>query len=434
MATTKKKTQRSSVPVNYWGRKGAARTFGREQFQVFWLGPQGLQRINHLAESVTWVDETAIMTGTVQIREQPYGRPPDLATGGQIILQCSLKGDGRYIELWRMWIIQPERDFVSSTRTFQLTNALGILQRSRDDFKYVKNKTHKAGWRASDVAISVARRYKVPVGKVVRTQHRIKKLVRLNSSPLEAIAAAYKRERNYTHRRYVISCDHGRLNILPLRRSQALIELGPTLVGASLQETWRNDMATALTVRATPKTATKKADKKKKSRHKLKKIHVKVSSPKAIKQYGYIHKFFVAKDADTLAEAKKAGLRRITLVGKPIRELQLSHPGIPTLRRGDALHATLPDKALAQVIYVTRVEHSLGPGNYTVSIGVRFTDPYVDAKIKRVTSNKKKAAQKRSRKGKAAAATHPQTKKSSKHRTKPTPGEMLTARGHPRLP
>jgi hypothetical protein len=124
------------------------------------------------------------------------------------------------------------------------------------------------------------------------------------------------------------------------------------------------------------------------------------------------------------------------LVGKPIRELQLTHPGIPTLRRGDALHATLPDKALAQVIYVTRVEHNLGPGSYTISIGVRFTDPYVDAKINRVSANKKKAATKRGRKGgKTTKTAHLQTSKSSKHRTKPagpTPGEMLTARGHPR--
>jgi hypothetical protein len=87
----------------------------------------------------------------------------------------------------------------------------------------------------------------------------------LQGSPLDVIAAAYKRERNYTGKRFVISCDHGKLNITPLRRSPQLLELGPSLIQASFQQQFRQDFATSVIVRATGKVDVGK-DKKGKKR------------------------------------------------------------------------------------------------------------------------------------------------------------------------
>jgi hypothetical protein len=427
-----KAQQRSDVPMDYWQIKGKPLKFGREQFRVSLIDDSGRRNIDRQVEQVTWTDESAIMTGTVQMRDQPYGRAPDLNSGGQIVLECAVNGDGRFVELWRMWVDQPERDFASSTRTFQLVNALGLLQRSTDDFKYVKNRAHSRGWRASQVAVDIAKRYRIPVGVIASTSHWIKKLVRLNSSPLEAIADAYRRERVNANKRYVISADHGRLNITPLKRSSSLLLLGPTLIDASLHEQKKDAFATALSVRATATVPSKKRDRKNRKKHDTRKIVVKVESAAAIKKYGYVHRNVTAPDADTAAEAQAFGLRQLVTVGKPIRELTLQHPGIPSIKRGDALRAVLPDSALNQVIFVTRAEHSVDPGNYTMTLGVSFTDPFVDAKVTRVKENKTKAKKRKGRKTtKRAAAKHATPKKAAAHASAPSPGAALTARGHP---
>jgi hypothetical protein len=69
-----------------------------------------------------------------------------------------------------------------------------------------------------------------------------------------------------------------------------------------------------------------------------------------------------------------------TLVGKPTNTLTLIHPGIPSdpARRRDPRAAS--GRALKQVIFVTEAQHTLNPGDYTMQLSGRFTDPFVDAK------------------------------------------------------
>src|SRR4051794_31076949 len=98
-----KAQQRSDVPMDHWQIKGKPLKFGREQFRVSLIDDAGRRNIDRQVEQVTWTDESAIMTGTVQMRDQPYGRAPDLNSGGQVVLECAVNGDGRFVELWRMW-------------------------------------------------------------------------------------------------------------------------------------------------------------------------------------------------------------------------------------------------------------------------------------------------------------------------------------------
>jgi hypothetical protein len=423
--------QHSDVPKDYWTAKGPSLQFGRERFRAWWVPASGpRQNIDDNVESISWDDATAVLTGSMQFRDPAIGTVPDVGFGDEIMLECSLAGDSNFVELWRLRVEQPNRDFGPSVRAWQLINALGWLQRNTDDFKYTKDKAHPQGWLAHEIVLDLARRYNVPVGVIATTTHRIKKLVVLQGSPLDVIAAAYKRERTYTHRRFVISCDHGKLNVTPLLRSPSLLELGPSLIQATMQQQMQTDFATAVIVRATGKVQ-KGKDKKGKKRTGTGKIVVKVSSATAIKRFGFVQREVWAHDADTVAEARAAGERHLVLVGKPETTLDLIHPGIPWIRRGDAVRALLPDDALRQVIFVTEARHTLSAADYTMQLSFGFTDPFVDAKADRVDENRYGAARKRGRKATGTSAGKPKPKGAGQRQNKASPGSRLTGRGHP---
>lgn len=424
--------QHADVPKDYWKATGPRLQFGRERFRAWWVpgvGPR--QSIDDNVESITWDDATAVLTGAIQFRDPAIGVVPDVGFGDEVMLECAITGDANFVELWRMRIDQPNRDFGSAVRTWQLINPLGWVARSTDDFKYTKGKAHPQGWLAHEIVLDLCTRYAIPHGVIAETTHRIKKLVVLQGSPLDVIAAAYKRERNYTHRRFVISCDHGMLNVVPLRHSPQLLEMGPTLIQATMQQQFQQDFATAVIVRATGKVS-KGKDKKGKPRTGTGKIVVRVSSATAVARYGFVQREVWAHDADTVAEAEAAGLRHIVLVGKPETTLDLIHPGIPSIRRGDAIRALLPDDALRQVIFVTEARHTLTAADYQMQLSVSFTDPFVDVKVDLVDENRYGAARKRGRKAKSGAATNkPSAPGASQRKNKTSPGGRLTGRGHP---
>lgn len=425
-------SQHSDVPKNYWTQPAPALQFGRERFRVWWVPGSGpRQQIDEHVQQITWDDATAVLLGTMQFRDPSVGPVPDVGWGDEIMVECSPTGGLNYAELWRMRIDQPYRDFVPAERTFQLVNALGWLSRSTDDFKYVKDKAHPNGWFAHEVAIDIAKQYRVPIGVIAETTHRIKKLVMLQASPLDVIGAAYKREKQYTTKRFVISCDHGKLNIVPLRRSSRLLELGPTLIAASFQQQMGQNFATALSVRAQGKVQ-KGKDKKGKKRTGTSKIIVKVESASAIARYGYIHREVWAHDADTVAEATAAGKRHLTLVGKPDYTLNLTHPGIAQIRRGDAIRALLPEQALTQIIFVTEARHTLTGTDYSMDLSVTFTDPFIDAKLDKVTEDRYAAARARGRKTKTSIPNKKLPPGADQRKQKTTPGQRLTGKGHPK--
>jgi hypothetical protein len=423
--------ERADAPEDLWKLKAPEYKFGRDRFRTTWIPHVGPQKvIDTNIETIDWDDSTFVMTGSIHMRDPSYGVPPDVGLGDEFMLEFSFGGGSNWVELWRMRVIEPYREFVGATRTLQLTNVFGWMAKSIDDFVYHNVLAH-------EVVLDIVKRYNVPVGTVAKGKHKIKRLVLMDKTPLDAIAEAYKRERRYTNRRFVLSAHYGKLSITPLIRNPRLLELGPTLYDAAFRQTLADEFATALTVRAIGKTV-KTKDKKGHTRSAPQKIMVKVSSPIAIRQYGYVHKNVYAHDADTSAEAADAGLRHIVRVAPPQRELTLTHPGVPTLKRGDALRLLLADASLRQIVYITSAQHSLTGSDYQMTLGVTFTDPWMDAKLDSVDDQKETAAEKRGRRAKPKTKQKPKPKadtqpaKNGNRATKLTPGQRLTQRGHPR--
>lgn len=328
-----------------------------------------------------------------------------------------------------MWITEPNNDFGSSTRTFQLANALNFLSLSTDSFLYQKDREHPKGWLASDIAIDVARRYRMPVGVIGVTKHYITRIAMVDVSPLDVIAYAYKRERSTTGNRYVLSCNRGRLDITPMRRSNPLLKLGATLIAASLQQAFGNEtdknFATALTVRTDPIVYSTR-DKKGHLTPQYQKVTVKVSSAAAIKKYGYVHRNVFAHDAFSPAETLAQGQLHLTRVGLPTKTFNFTHPGIPSIRRGDAIRAILPDPNLNQVIFVTEARHTLN-STYEMEVTCAFLDPFANRLQDHIIETRAETDRQRNRAAQRLDQKAPKPKGAGAHGD--SPGSRLTARG-----
>lgn len=393
---------RGGLPADYWRRSASPlRHVGEEEFRV-WAYRRGrrnlllggvsvskisgklVERWGGLVESLSWVDEVAILVGDIQLRREPYGsRTPDVVEGDEIRLEYRARLGGAFTELWRMRVRDPAYGLRDGTIRFSLRNDLGALDDSTDDFKYVK-KAKQRGFLVAEIVADVCRRYGVRA-KLTRTRHRTKKQVWLadKGPPWEFLKHLRNVEETYTGRKLFYRWNRGRLELMPFVRSAHLLILGPTLMDAALQKTRRENFATALTLRTTVPASSGK-DAKGHQKATARKLAVTFRSKAAADRYGVVHRILYSPDANSRAELLQQAKLFIAEVLKPKRELTLSHPGIATLRRGHAAFISLPEAGLKQIVFVTRAAFQLGPGSFSMDLTCMLEDPFVDQRELRI--------------------------------------------------
>ena len=440
-ARTKKKNSakgrvRSDAPRDYWHGRKHLLNLGLQEFRVTVLrAKQQTLHLDDLVEGISWTEpaDSAITTGEVRYRKPATGSELHIRPGDQVRVDYSAWGQKQWKKLWTMRAYEPSATLADGTRSISLANDLLLLSRSIDDFNYSKSKTRPHGWTISQAVKHVCRRFGLRIGRIPTMRHRVKKKSWLDTSPLRVINDLMLMQRNYTGRRYVLRFQNGKLNILPLKRSLDLMILGPTLIDASLQQSFHEAFATALTVRSVAQTqAGPSASPSRARRTTARKINVKIRSRTAMKRYGYVHRIVYAHGATSTAEARRLGLRYLAKIARMKKEMTLNHVGIPTLHKGDALRLQLPELGLKQVVYVSEITHTVSAGDYTMDVTVMFDDPYVDVKASRVDENKEKTALDRKRK---TTTSKPKKKKESQKQQnrkdkipavpKETPGEKL---------
>jgi hypothetical protein len=112
---------------------------------------------------------------------------------------------------------------------------------------------------------------------------------------------------------------------------------------------------------------------------KQQKMHIEMENDVSRKLFGYVHRIVFSPDAKTDAALRNEGTAYLRAVMVPHRTLTLTHPGMPFLRRGDAIQLALGDPGLSkQLIWVNTVQHVVTPQNYTMDFSVVFDDPYRD--------------------------------------------------------
>lgn len=400
-----KAAARREAPRDFWLGRAPRLPVGEDRWQVFAYRGAGRPPLDlsSVFESADWTDASAILEGSITLRMPP--RKVDLSEGHVIVLKHARTANGTFREVWRMRIASPSVSYRDGGWTMALQDDLALLKRSKDDWDYRKSKKKPRGWLSHEIVADVARRYGFTVGRIPRGRERILKLVKTNASPYDVILAALLKEKQATKENVVLGWSNGKLTVDRLHRSAEMLVLGPLLIDATYQATLPEGFATELTVHGT--TSPKKGKKVK--------VERRVVSRAAQRRYGKIHQRFKAEDIDSVADAVRAGKRQLAELAKPQRELSVTVPGTPRLRRGAAARIVLPDIGLRAIVFAKEVRHAVGPGSYTIDLVCDFTDPYRTADQKAL-EKKQKAAIAKGRKpparlevgeteaGKAAAA------------------------------
>jgi hypothetical protein len=429
----RKADQRRDLPRDYWLRQGPQLDVGREVWRV-WLLPGGGRprlQLDAAATALEWTDADAVLRGSVQVQDARGMKAANIGIGSQVALEYAPRPGAPFRELWRMRVQEPVASLKDESASLTVANDMALLQASVDDFKYTRNpKSKPKGWRADEVIADVCARYGLPGPVLPAMKHVVKNYVRAGVSPFDVIVEMLKFERGSSGRRYVLAMEGGRVTVRPLRRSERLLVLGPSLVDAQYQATMRGDWATALTVRGK---GTQEAGKDAKGHRRTttRKLAVEVRSAAGVKRFGYVHRIAVAPDADTAEEARDLGMRHLATVMAPLKEAPITHPLIPGVKRGDSLRLQLDAAALRQVVFVKEARFQVRPGEATMDLQVTFDDPYVDEKLARIYDSLDAAAQvrgrvapKKSRK-KTASAPKP-TAKAKQRADTPAAGSLGT--------
>lgn len=410
----KGRNRRDTLP-DYWQKSAPDLTFGEERFRVTCFRGERKDPaerkvvIDEYVTGINWEDIEPILKGSVTLQTSDGKKPLAINEGHIIRLEAAPRPGGKYRQVWDMRVLDSNIAAASGIHTFTLADEMAWLAKSRDDWQFKKSKnkkqsdthTHRPnGWTADQITREVCRRYGVQVGKLAKGTKRINNLTEKNASPLDIIMKAYKLERGFSGRRFVVRMRGGKLQVVALRRSKTMLLLGETLLEATIQRSLRKTLATAAHVRASIKGETTKPKKGKKGKKgaKQSKLEVDVVAKRAAERYGYIHTTIRLDDpVGSKAEARKEGKRELVKSMRPNREVNFDHPGISTLFRGDAIHLRLPELGLQEIVYVTGVSHTVSSGEYTMSVTCKFADPYIDKKGEEIRKQQCEKARKHGR-------------------------------------
>lgn len=399
---TRKGRSRGSAPRDFWHRPGPKVSLGRERFRVTLMRGRRLPwvRLDSMVEGISWLDESAIMSGEIGLRlpQRKDVRFP-VQVGHQVKLEMAVNATAPFKELWRMRVSKPNKSLSSGTVAYQLTSDLALAHGSEDDWRFVKNTRHPHGWRGDEIIREVAKRAGLKIRLLPRMRHRHKRLIMLGVSPLDVIVKVLEVERTNHSRRFAIYFERGKLEIRPLRRSRLLLRMGKSIIDGVLSAQMPENFATAVTVRTSGSQESTK-DSKGHRRTARQKIVVKVKLPAAVDRYGYVHRIVYAQDADSPAEARRLGRRYLARMSRPEREATITHPGIPWVRRLQAIRLDLPEQGVKQIVYVKTASYRLSPGGFDMELTLDFDDPFVDEKAHKVTEELTEKAKKNGRKAK----------------------------------
>lgn len=406
---TKRHRQRGVAPADYWRQAAAPVEVANDQWRcvVYRADQDDYAVLDDELVQVTWQDTSTVLSGQIvwqegahqfypraQLNERKLQQARNVPTtalnpaegyggiyeGNMFHFHWRQAGSGPWLEVWRMRGFAPALDTSSMQVTMNLDSDLSYLQRSSDQFYYGKNKRNPNGVRLDSIVRWICERYHVTIGAMPLMSTIVKHFV-VTSSPLDALRKCLTIEKNSgSGRRYFLREAGGKLYILPLQRSRNMLEIGPALIDATIQRSLPANFVTALTVRGSyrqPETLSTPAG----SYHykRRTKLALVVSSPAAIKRFGYVHADVSAPTGtSTLAAAKKFGIQQLHTRFNPQTQVNFSHPGIATLRRMDACRVRIPKEGFNMLAFASQIQHTVMPGDYEMQVTCSFTDPFID--------------------------------------------------------
>jgi hypothetical protein len=337
----------------------------------------GNQDISKLCDTLNWQDQStddlrnintqAAMTGSITLNKpalRQYAKLLAPAFSARIVngtdrwgamgivIICQVGYGKHYTNIWAMRVgpgydtgIAETVTLSSGSDTLNLADDLWTLAQTVADFKYTKGKvSRKNGWRCHEIAHDVCQRYRVPVRALSQGTAYFSMAASSTklTSPVHVITRAYQEETKRTGRTFIIrwgapdkKFPFGALEVVPMRRNRNLTKFRQQLLDATLTRNQAVGFATVILARGTMKGPKGK---------KTQKVTATVTSDAAIRRFGFIRKTIDFGTVSSRLELQILAQRTLAQRLSPIRTAELNHPGIATIRRGDAVHIDLPEE------------------------------------------------------------------------------------------
>jgi hypothetical protein len=198
---------------------------------------------------------------------------------------------------------------------------------------------------------------------------------------LDAIRKAYKHEKEKTGRRFVIRMRRNRLEVVPYRRNPVLYQFGDRLMSAVLTQEGPDRPTTVIVAKG-------RIGKGKDA----KKVEHRYYKRSAVRQLGKVELEKNYGTVDSLDDLRKKARTTLAEKLRPRRVGTLVTPGIPWVRRGDAIrwfndepgwHGATKHSKDRTFIFVRSARHSVSSSGYTTEMDVTQVDPYVKDRERR---------------------------------------------------
>lgn len=331
----------------------------------------GLSWSDQSSDSLANINVQAAMSGSITLKKPALRNYRNLASvfsarvvkgvdrwGALGVVIVAQVGYGKkYTSIWAMRVTpgygsstSESISLASGDWTLNLTDDLWTIAQTVADFKYTKGKViRKNGWRCDQIAHDVCQRYRIPVRTLSQgtTFFALAASDTALKSPVDVITAAYNEETKRTGRTFIVrwgapDAKHpfGALEVIPMRRNRNLYRLRQQLLDATLTRSQQTGFATIILARGQIK----------QRKGKTRKVTATVRSDPAIHRFGFVRKTIDFGTVNSETELRIMAQRSLAQRLTPIRTAELNHPGIASIRRGDAVHINIPEEGYSDAI------------------------------------------------------------------------------------
>lgn len=372
--TARERAKRPNLKRIY-GRNLADITPGQFSFRLRLVRPGGRTLdLDNAVQSFTWVDEEATLAGSLSIKRND----PVLATMGVgHRVRCEVRVGSKWNTLWEMAVQEPEWDLGPMTGDFELADDMAPLTHAKRDWSFRKTKKRGKGWYCHEIAREAAKREGLKIRKLAKGTKRINKLTKKKATALDVIREAYHQEREHSKQRFIIRLVDGEVEIVALDRNAVVYEFRDQVTDAQVSAKRSRRPSTVIRGRGRIGKGSK-----------AKKVKYTAQSVAASRRFGRTVKEKDYGRVDSEAELKFKTKRSLANALRVTRTGSIQVPGVPFIRRGDALRwitdepgwhgatSTVRDRSF---VFATRVTHTVGASGYTTDLDVVQDDPYVRA-------------------------------------------------------
>lgn len=348
--------------------------------------------LDRLTERFEWDESSSEMTGSLTLRRPRWDEPGSLPIERSHRVRCRVRWAGSWYVLWTMRCKPPEVAPEEGLVTVALQDDMDLIKRSRRDWSFRQTKHRKFGYFPEEIVRLVCKRAGIRVGAIAKGRYRVPKIVMKNASPLDVFKAAYAHERQKTGRSFVIRIRNGKLEIVPLKRNPAVYVLAKQIQTAMItQEPAQETPATVITGRGRIG-----------SGKDAKKVSYTDYNRAAVRRLGYVHREKHYGRVESVGDLRGKTQRDLARALKVNRTVQVTHAGIPFIRRGEGAKIGMPKEGFsgrAAFVYATTASHAVQSGEYTSTWDFATDDPYVklQAEAEKAQRDAKRRERKRSK-------------------------------------